>query len=191
MEFECDDYEVADERGRIVGRCVEWCEARPGRETLLRTIGGLLIVASSMLAMGGWIDWAHTGSLFWLGCAMLTVLLSYCCFDFARNTAGRSRWVIFRKDGGIESEDAETWPDQVALIASIETEPTDGSHYGLSYKAGVRLVTRRGRVRHVARFLKADDATGLAVVMNGAVEAVKYVDRKRQATADQQREMVW
>lgn len=192
MEFECDDYDV-EENGRVIGRCVEWCEARPRMETLLRTVGGLLIVASCMMGMGGWIAWARTGSLFWLAVAGLGLLLSWLCFDEARNLSGRWRRVILRKDGRIECDDAKLSADQVASIANIEAEPTDGTHWGTPYRAGVRIVTRRGRAHHVARFLKQEDAAELAVVMSEAVNAVRYVDRsrKRQVNSGHQTEVIW
>lgn len=179
MEFACDDYDVADKDGKTIGRCVEWIEARPGWEALLRTIGGLLVVATFMLAVPALIAWNGRGPSMLPLCTLGVAILSLCVFEIARRVPGRTMWVVFRNDGAIESSEDEAWPASLAEIANIEWEPSKAAHYGLGYTHGVRVITRRGRVLHVANSIKPEDAMGLAVVLSEAAEAVRYVHHRR------------
>lgn len=182
--------EVADANGKIIGRCVEWTEARPGWEALLKTIGGLLMVATCMLIIPALIARNGRAPSILPLCTLGVAMLSLCVFEIAGRVPGQTHWVVFRNDGGIESSEDEAWSASLAEIANIECEPSKAAHYGLGWTHGVRVITRRGRVLHVANSLKPEDAMGLAVGLSEASESVRYVDR-RQSDRTNPTEMVW
>lgn len=124
--------EVADANGKIIGRCVEWTEARPGWEALLKTIGGLLMVATCMLIIPALIARNGRAPSILPLCTLGVAMLSLCVFEIAGRVPGQTHWVVFRNDGGIESSEDEAWPASIVARA-IEQTPlrwSGSSPYG-------------------------------------------------------------
>jgi uncharacterized membrane protein len=91
-------------------------------------------------------------------------------------TAGKRRQILFHADGSISSTQDGRWRTTTADIRSIEAEQLTQkkTEDALPFTHGVRIITRRGRVLHIAKNLEPDDAAALAVVLNELWDAVRY-----------------
>jgi len=95
---------------------------------------------------------------------------------------GKLQSLEFYKDGRINASWEGLWKIEVSDIRAVEQEqlrsPTQSELQHHTH--GVRLITRRGRVLHVARNIEPDDAICLAVTLSEANEVVRYVDQRPQ-----------
>lgn len=168
----------------LCGYGVEWTEARQFQEKLLMA----LAVASLML--GGLMAFAAVSAIdvpersVWKVFATAAVGSLGAFWLLRRNSArlrGRERCIEFSRDGRIWSSVDGLWKLQVADIRSIEAEQVkqNKSENETRYTHGVRMLTRRGRVLHVAKDLEPDDSITLAVLLSEALEATKTVNEFR------------
>ncbi|MFM9943036.1 MAG: hypothetical protein ACKVP7_26500 [Hyphomicrobiaceae bacterium] len=194
MNFECEDYEVIGDDSQSMGRCVVWCEARVGLQTTVQAIGALSFIAAGMLATGGLIGRSAFGAevcrdlIIAAAITGFVAMFAWAVYDYLPTL---KKWIVFRHDGTIESSEEGGWKTTVADIANIECEEARRGPKGFRYTHGVRVITKRGRVLHIAKNLEPDDAAGLAVVMSESYGAVKYVDQRRTVGQTGSPVMVW
>ncbi len=168
----------------LSGYGVEWTEARQFQERLLLAAAVLFLFLSGLMAFGamGSID-APDRSV-WKVFATVAVA-AFAAFWLLRRISarlrGRERCIEFSRDGRIWSSVDGLWKLQVADIRSIEAEQVkqNKSENENRYTHGVRMLTRRGRVLHVAKDLEPDDSITLAVLLSEALEATRTVNEFR------------
>lgn len=162
------------------GYAVEWTEAHPLQEKLLMAVSVLFLFVGivSAFATIGAAD--IPGSKLWVACAVMAAWSFGLYWKIGRASArlpGKPKVIEFHEDGRIwDSCDGE-WKLRVEHIRNIEAievnrkpKPEDGN-----YTHGVRLVTRQGRIARIAQNLEPDDSLTLAVLLNEAIERVRYV----------------
>lgn len=186
MKFVCTPLEMYNkERTAVVGYGVEWNEPRQFREGLLRFIATTVFVVAAFAAYCAMYIGLKLGSQFFVPLAMVAaacIALGVYLLRVAVRDRGKLQSLEFYKDGRINSSWEGLWKIEVSDIRAVEQEqlrsPTQSELQHHTH--GVRLITRRGRVLHVARNIEPDDAICLAVTMNEALEAVRYVDQRHQ-----------
>lgn len=164
----------------VCGYGVEWTEPRKFLENLLLAVavlflfGGLYI---SVFALGS-ID--IPGSRAWVVLTGL-VIASFAAFWKLRRLSaclsGNPKVIEFHEDGRIwDSRDGE-WKlrvEHIRSIEAIETNPKPKPEDS-NYTHGVRVVTRHGRIVRIAQNLEPDDSAMLSVLLNEAIDRVRYV----------------
>lgn len=164
------------------GYAVEWTEARKFQEKLLMASSVLFLILGlyiSVFALGS-ID--IPGSRVWVILTGLAIASFGAFWKLRRSSAclpGKPKVIEFYHDGRIwDSKDGE-WKMRIDNIRSIEAvelkpkrKPEDSN-----YTHGVRLVTRQGRICRIAQDLEPDDSVMLAVLLNEAIEGVRFADQ--------------
>lgn len=182
MIFECKPIELYKRDGSISGFGVEWTEARTLTENSCQVFGKGLLTVAILLAGATVIGGLVGGS----NAAVPLGVAAAVCFGLgaqnirsAVNMPGKKQFIEFLKDGQVVTSRDGIWKTTVAEIGSIEAEQVrqKKSEDELPYTHGVRIITRRGRVVHVAKDIEPDDAITLAVMMSEAIEAVRYADQ--------------
>lgn len=161
------------------GYAVEWTEPRPFQEKLLMAVSVLFLFVGgyTCIFLPGAFD--MPGSHVWVVVTALAVASFGAFWKLRRASSqlrGNPKVIEFHEDGRIwDSRDGE-WKLRVEHIRSIEAievnrkpKPEDGN-----YTYGVRLVTRQGRIARIAQNLEPDDSVTLAVLLNEAIEGVKF-----------------
>lgn len=184
MRFECRPLEFYKRDGRtLTGYGVEWTEPRLFREWLNEFIGKLLLVAAFSLFWSAIVFGLQFGERAFVPLAFSAFVclgLGLFLIRSSVNTRGQARSLEFYKDGRIHASWDGLWQIGVSDIRSVEAEqlkPTK-THEPQAYTHGVRMITRRGRVLHVAKDIAPDDAITVAVMLTEAIEAVKYADQR-------------
>jgi hypothetical protein len=198
MIFECHEFEETGPNGEMTGIGISWTEAKIIREKACDFIGravfGLALLfgaAACFTAVVGARDISFPlliAAFSLLGMAWLVVQAEV-------HMPGKRKWIVFWRDGLISSSDEGTWRTKVEDLRSVEAEQLKQKKKDEDqpYTHGVRMITRRGRVLHLAKDVEPDDAITLAVMLSEAIEAVKYVDHRVFATYanGHEQEVVW
>jgi hypothetical protein len=168
----------------LSGYGVEWTEARQFREKLLMALAVAFLMLGCLMAFATVSAIDVPDRSVWKVFAPAAVG-SFGAFWLLRRTSarlrGRERCIEFSRDGRIWSSVDGLWKLQVADIRSIEAEQVkqNKSENETRYTHGVRMMTRRGRVLHVAKDLEPDDSITLAVLLSEALEATRTVNELR------------
>jgi hypothetical protein len=194
MIFECEEVETRGPYGELLALGVQWSEARVVSEKvydwMARMVLGIAIVAGGLAVLGGLV----AGAKVFVPLAAIAgagLGLTYLFAWFEVHTPGKPRTILFGRDGVVTSSQDGTWRTRVGDIRTIGAEQLRQRKEGeLAYTHGVQIVTRRGRVLHVAKDLTPDDAATLAVMLSEAIEAVKFADQV-QVSSDMAEAAVW
>ena len=186
MKFVCTPLEIYNrDRTAVVGYGVEWNEPRMFREGFLKFIGTTVFVVAAFAAYCAMYIGLKLGSQAFAPLAIAAaglIALGVYLLRVSVRDRGKLQSLEFYKDGRINASWDGLWKLEVSDIRAVEQEqlrpPTQNELQHQTH--GVRLITRRGRVLHVARNIEPDDAICLAVTMNEALEAVRYVDQRHQ-----------
>lgn len=186
MRFECRPLELhSKDRKSVVGYGVEWTEARVFVEWVYECIAKWLCVVAFGLFWSAIVFAPQFGANAFVPLAVGAAVATGFAYMFIRSSQtmpGKKQSMEFGKNGDIYASWDGQWTIEVADIRSVEAEqlkPTK-PHEPQACTHGVRMITRRGRVLHVARDIAPDDAICLAVMLSEAIEAVKYVDQRPQ-----------
>lgn len=198
MIFECHEFQETGPNGEMTGIGISWTEAKIMREKACDLIG------RAVFAFALFVGAAACATAF-VGAQPISFQLLIAAFSllgmvwFMAHTEvhmpGKKKWIVFWRDGQISSSDEGTWRTKVEDLRSVEAEQLKQKKKDEDqpYTHGVRMITRRGRVLHLAKDLEPDDAITLAVMLSEAIEAVKYVDHRvfaKYANGHEQ-EVVW
>jgi len=182
MIFDCKPRVVHASDGMIWGYGVEWTEARSIAENAGQVFARGCFTVAILLAVVTVIGSLVAGSTAGVPLGVMTAI----CFGLgvqgnfsAVNMPGKKQFIEFRRDGRVATARDGVWKTEVALIANIEAVQLKQkkSEDELPYTHGVRVITRHGRVLHVAKDIEPDDAITLAVMMSEAIEAIRYADQ--------------
>jgi hypothetical protein len=164
----------------VCGYGVEWTEARQLQEKLLFASAILFFFVGlyiSVFALGS-ID--IPGSRMWVVLTAMAIASFTAFWKLRRLSAhlpGKPKVIEFYHDGRIwDSRDGE-WGmriDNIRNIGAVELKPKRKPEDS-NYTHGVRLITRRGRIIRIAQDLEPDDSVTLAVLLNEAIDRVRYV----------------
>lgn len=188
MIFECNEIEVKDDRGRIEARGIEWTEASTVTETMVFWLAyaafGFAMLTGALAAaavMMNKLDIALMLGIFTGG----VVAAAYGLCWLGWRVPAKRKQVIFSRSGEVTSSEHGLWSTKVQDLRSIEAEQLHQKKKedDLPYTHGVRILTRRGRVIHLAKDLEPDDAITLAVMLSEAVEAVKFEEFNGRAAS--------
>lgn len=184
MRFECDEFEVKGPRGQITAYGLEWSEARTWAERFVLSVAilfynvslfiGFLVVPTGFMAgLKGGVPMA-------LGAAAaygLTRVLR----NIGWGMAGKPQSITFGLDGTISTSKEGKLNMRFADIRSIEWEQVreKSKNDFLPYTHGVRVITRRGYIMHLAKNLAPDQATQLSMRLNDLWESMKYEDPRQ------------
>lgn len=179
MIFECEEVEGTDKRGVVRARGVEWTEARVWTEWMLISVAMLFFGVGLLGAIATVLGGLAVGGKFGVPAGMLTLAVfgaGYGLRHLQRTWEGKKANLLFSEEGWITSSWEKNWVTTVADIRSIEAvqlKPKEKDDV-LEYTHGVRLIRRRGKPGILASNLQPDQAMELAVMLNEALEAVKY-----------------
>ncbi len=195
MIFQGEIVELHKSDGETVcGYGVEWTEPRQFMEKLLWLVAVAFLIVGGFTTLFAVAAMATPGSTIRVPLAVMAVSsfgLFWMIGRAAVRLPGKPKVIEFHEDGRIwDSEDGE-WKMRVDNIRSIEAlevkpkrKPEDSD-----YTHGVRLITRKGRIFRIAQNLEPDDSVTLAVLLNEAIEGVRYVPASTRSA--QQQAMVW
>lgn len=188
MKYRCTPLELYNKnRTSVVGYGVEWNEPKLFVEAVMRFVAKALFLVAAFLAYCAFVFGMDVGAgasvplMFGAGgCIALGVFI----LRLSKNGPGKLHAMEFHKDGRIHASWEGEWKILVADIRSVEVEQLSQPRQDAlqNYTHGVRMLTRRGRVLHVARNIEPDHAIMIAVMMNDAIEAVRYADQKPAQT---------
>jgi hypothetical protein len=198
MIFECHEFRETDSNGEMTGIGITWTEARTLREKACDLIGRSLFAFALFVgaaACGTAVVGAHQISFHLIIAAFSLLGMAWIVAHTEVHMPGKRKWIVFWRDGQISSSDEGTWRTKVEELKSVEAEQLKQKKKDEDqpYTHGVRMITRRGRVLHLAKDVEPDDALTLAVMLSEAIEAVKYVDHRvvaKYANGHEQ-ELVW
>lgn len=198
MIFECHEFEETGPNGDMTGIGISWTEAKIMREKACDLIGravfGLALLIGAAACAAAFVG-AQPISFHLIIAAFSLLGMVWFMAHTEVHMPGKKKWIVFWRDGLISSSDEGTWRTKVEDLRSVEAEQLKQKKKDEDqpYTHGVRMITRRGRVLHLAKDLEPDDAITLAVMLSEAIEAVKYVDQKvfaKYANGHEQ-ELVW
>jgi hypothetical protein len=184
MKYRCTPLELYNrDRTSVTGYGVEWNEPRLFVEALLRFFAKAIFLLAALLAYCAFvfgIDRGGGASVPLVLGAAASVALGVFMIKLAKNGRGKPQSMEFSKDGRIYVSWEGEWKIPVSGIRSVEVEQLSQPRQDAlqNYTHGVRMVTRRGRVLHVARNVEPDHAIMISVMLNDAIEAVRYADQR-------------
>jgi uncharacterized membrane protein len=173
---------------------VEWTEAKVLAEQVgswviqgLLMIGIVGVFVTAIAWLAGGTDFALMSGLVTAGLLGAAVWSMWECVHME----SKRRQMLFHADGTVSTTKDGVWNTRSADIANIEYVQLSQKKKDddLPYTHGVRVISKRGRVIHVAKNLEPDDAAALAVMLSAAQEAMRYIPTVMQNA--QQRGMVW
>ncbi|NBU58948.1 MAG: hypothetical protein EBS23_04080 [Betaproteobacteria bacterium] len=181
MIFNAGVFELYKADGHTVcGLGVEWTEPRTITEGALALLGKAFLAVGFFAGVGALVAGNAASGPPAAPFAVAAVLFFGLFVATVRagvRTPGKVNWMEFHEDGRITASwDRTVWKTRVEDIRSIESvqlhqkkkeEDSDYTH-------GVRFITRRGKILRVAENLEPDDSVTLAVLLNEALEAVRY-----------------
>lgn len=199
MIFECHEFQETDNNGEMTGIGISWTEAKIIREKACDLIGRSLFAFALFVgaaACGAAVVGARDISFPLIVAAFSLLGLAWLVVQTEVHMTGKRKWIVFWRDGQISSSDEGTWRTRVEELKSVEAEQLKQKKKkdeDQPYTHGVRMITRRGRVLHLAKDVEPDDAITLAVMLSEAIEAVKYVDHRvvAQYANGHEQEFVW
>lgn len=189
MIFEPVELESTDRNGGVTARGVEWTEARVWTEWMLISAAsfffGVGLIAGIAMVLGG----LAVGGKIGVPVGALTLAAfgaAYGLRYLQRTWEGKKSSMSFGVNGRITSSWEKNWVTTVADIRSIEAVQLKAKEKddALEYTHGVRLVRRRGKPGVLASNLEPDQAMELAVMLNEALESVKYEKPRAAAQAE-------
>jgi uncharacterized membrane protein len=194
MIFECESVHVVHDDGTVEAVGVEWTEAKVLAEQVgswviqgLLMIGIVGVFVTAIAWLAGGTDFALMSGLVTAGLLGAAVWSMWECVHME----SKRRQMLFHADGTVSTTKDGVWNTRSADIANIEYVQLSQKKKDddLPYTHGVRVISKRGRVIHVAKNLEPDDAAALAVMLSAAQEAMRYIPTVMQNA--QQRGMVW
>lgn len=179
MIFTCNTVEQQDHAGNLTMIGVEWCEAHPFLEMMMLKAGIFLVVAGPLYALvavcGGFAGHALMG----IAVAVSGGALVW----YAREGMGATpRSMLFFRDGSISTPlgmacltNKGIWKVRHGEVANIEAEQVGASKEDemMIYTHGVRMIMRRGKVNHIAKYLDPDQAHEVAVSLTNALASLR------------------
>jgi hypothetical protein len=191
MIFECESVRLVHDDGTVEAVGVEWTEAKVLAEKastwviqalLMAGFGGVLVTAVAWI--DGGTDFAMLSGFVTAGLLGAAVWSMWECVHME----GKRRQMLFHADGTVSTTKDGVWNTKSADIEYIQLSQKKKDD-DLPYTHGVRAISRRGRVIHVAKNLEPDDAAGLAVMLSAAQEAMRYISTVVRGV--EQPRMVW
>ncbi len=195
MIFECESVHIVHDDGTVEAVGVEWTEANVLAEQVSHwVIQGLLmagfvgVLVTAVAWIGGGTDFALLSGLITAGLLGAAVWSMWECVHME----GKRQQMLFHADGTVSTTKDGVWNTRSADIANIEYVQLSQKKKDddLPYTHGVRVISKRGRVIHVAKNLEPDDAAALAVMLSAAQEAMRYIPTFTRG-AREQPGMVW
>lgn len=198
MIFECHEFEETGPNGEMTGIGISWTEAKIIREKACDLIGRAVFTVALFVGAAACftvVVGARDISFPLLIAAFSLLGMAWLVVQAEVHMPGKKKWIVFWRDGLISSSDEGTWRTRVEDLRSVEAEQLKQKkkEEDQPYTHGVRMITRRGRVIHLAKDVEPDDAITLAVMLSEAIEAVKHVNHRVFATYanGHEQEVVW